>query len=284
MILCYNLGLKFFSAFLGCLRAGIAAVPVYPPSPKNLPKALTKLSKIIEDSDARLVLIDDTVNLMLRINSLFKPMSKSESIRFEVHPAKKSLPSTTKALIEIMQENPITPTDLAFLQYTSGSTGDPKGVMVTLGALNANVRDIIVIIRRQFESSGVSMEKYVQLSWLPQYHDMGLIWGMIVPFAAGGKCNMFSPIEFIKNPLLCDLMSRLLHVVTQSHAPNFAYRFAAQKFIEANARSAAKREEPISEVLFSQRFHRKHYYLQHHCEIAGSTDWRARTMSPASDV
>ncbi len=90
------------------------------------------------------------------------------------------------------------------------------------------------------------------MTWLPQqYHELGLVCGMILPFAACGKCNMFSPIEFIKNPLLCDLMSRLLHVVTQSHAPNFAYRFAAQKFIEANARSAAKREEPISELLFS---------------------------------
>jgi acyl-CoA synthetase (AMP-forming)/AMP-acid ligase II len=87
----------------------------------------------------------------------------------------------------------------------------------------------------------------VQLTWLPQYHDLGLVCGIIVPFAAGGKCNMFSPIEFIKNPLLwINLISRLN--VTHSYAPNFAYRLAARKFIEAKAQSVVKGKEPISNL------------------------------------
>jgi acyl-CoA synthetase (AMP-forming)/AMP-acid ligase II len=75
VVLCYNFGLQFFSAFLGCLRAGIVAVLAYPPSPKNLSKALPKMTKIIQDSAAKAVLVDETANL-LRLN----PLSKSRRL------------------------------------------------------------------------------------------------------------------------------------------------------------------------------------------------------------
>ena len=247
VILCYNFGLQFFSAFLGCLRAGIVAVLVYPPSPKNLPKALPKMKRIIADSNAKLVLVDETVNL-LRLN----PISKSrrlwpQNIKFKVHP-KSAMSTLTNQLLlglnEIVEENPITSSDFAFLQYTSGSTGDPKGVMVTFGALSANVQGIVGAVHRDFESSGASTENIVGLSWLPQYHDMGLIYAITAPFSGGWNCNMISPIEFIKNPLLwIDLMSRLR--VNWSVAPNFAYRLAARKFIEAKGRSVNTKMDPI---------------------------------------
>jgi acyl-CoA synthetase (AMP-forming)/AMP-acid ligase II len=133
VVLCYNFGLQFFSAFLGCLRAGVVAVLVCPPSPKNLSKALPKMTKIIQDSVAKVVLVDETVNL-LRLN----PLSKSrgpwpQNIRCKVHPmnAKSTLShQALTSLNEIVQNNPITSEDLAFLQCTSGSTGNTKGVIV----------------------------------------------------------------------------------------------------------------------------------------------------------
>ena len=209
VILCYSFGLQFFAAFLGCLRAGVVAVLIYPPSPKNLSKALSKMTKIVEDSNAKLVLVDETVNL-LRVN----PLSKSRSLwpqnaTFSVHP--KSVKTSLKkqeVFNKMIDKDPIKSTDLAFLQYTSVSTGDPKGVMVTFKALNANVQSIISSI--EFEASSASIENIVGMSWLPQYHDMGLIVAIVAPFAGGWNCNMISPFEFIKNPLLwIDLMSRL---------------------------------------------------------------------------
>ena len=108
--------------------------------------------------------------------------------------------------------------------------------MVTFSALSANVLDINIGVQRAFKSSVESIENIIGFSWLPQYHDMGLIYAVIAPFAGGWNFNMISPIDFIKNPLLwIDLMSRLR--VNWSVAPDFSFRFAARKFIEAKNRS-----------------------------------------------
>ena len=81
---------------------------------------------------------------------------------------------------------------------------------MTFGALNANVRDVLHSLTMAFVKAGVAKENTVVFSWLPQYHDLGLIYAMIAPFAGGWSCNMISPIDFIKNPLLwIDLISRL---------------------------------------------------------------------------
>ncbi|KAK7244983.1 hypothetical protein RIF29_39812 [Crotalaria pallida] len=86
------------------------------------------------------------------------------------------------------------PGDICFLQFTSGSTGDAKGVMITHGALIHNVK----LMRSRYKSTS----RTVLVSWLPQYHDMGLIGGLFTSLVSGGSAALFSPLAFIKKPLL----------------------------------------------------------------------------------
>jgi acyl-CoA synthetase (AMP-forming)/AMP-acid ligase II/acyl carrier protein len=252
VVLCYTFGLQFFAAFLGCLRAGITAVIVYPPS-NPLYKSLPKMNKVVDDCDASLILVDSKVSLLRLNDQRLNIASKSrhlwpQNIDIKEHKSanKSSLFSSFKTRKKFsFDEESLTISDLAFLQYTSGSTGNPKGVMITHGALSANVKGIIGAMHNGFNSAGVPVNDVIGFSWLPQYHDMGLINAIIAPFAAGWNCNMISPMSFIKNPLLwIDLMSQLK--VNWSAAPDFAYSLAARKFKESKVKN--KGRNPIANL------------------------------------
>ena len=129
VILCYSFGFKFFAAFLGCLRAGVVGVLVYPPSPKNLSKALHKLTKIVENCDAKMVLVDDAVNFL----RLTKNRKLWPNVTYKTHPRFANMKKNVRTDIEkLLKADPISSSDLAFLQYTSGSTGEPKELWLHL--------------------------------------------------------------------------------------------------------------------------------------------------------
>lgn len=133
-----------------------------------------------------------------------------------------------------LDDDSICAEDLAFLQYTSGSTSLPKAVMVTHRNIAANVQLWMNGMKKA--RPGDTTGNFVGFSWLPQYHDLGLIYASIGPFAAGYTMHMMSPISFIKNPLLwIRLVSEKR--VEWSAAPNFAYRLVSRRFLEAKARS-----------------------------------------------
>ncbi len=213
-LLVYPPGLDFIAAFFGCLYAGVVAVPATYPKPR---RPLPRLNRIAVDCDAHVALSTAATLTTLDPDLLSADAATSQWI-------------ATDELVDELAEHFETPTvsirDLAFLQYTSGSTSDPKGVMVS----HANLLNNLECIRYAF-GIGEMEEDHVSATgvfWLPAYHDMGLIGGVLMPLYMGGRSVLMSPTAFLQRPL------RWLEVIdeykaTISGAPNFAYDFVARR-------------------------------------------------------
>ncbi|MBQ4839489.1 non-ribosomal peptide synthetase/type I polyketide synthase [Pseudoalteromonas luteoviolacea] len=201
-LLLYNSGFAFIEAFFACLYAGIVAVPVYPPK-KN--QNITRLRSIIEDAGAKGVLTSKKVNEIAR--PLFESESSLTGLSLYTTDAIEADPSNWQPIAVRGQ-------DLAFLQYTSGSTGSPKGVMVS----HDNITDNEEMMKIAF---GHSSETPI-VSWLPHFHDMGLIFGILQPIYIGAPACLMNPTYFLQKPLRwLKLLSEFKGVT--SSAPNFAY-------------------------------------------------------------
>jgi amino acid adenylation domain-containing protein len=205
-ILLYPPGLDYIAAFFGCLYAGVVAVPAYPPQRK---RTLGRLRAILADSEAAFALT--TTKIRAGIERLFRQDSGVDELRkvqwIETDAPPQDVENTWK-------QPALTARTLAFLQYTSGSTGSPKGVMVSHGNLLHNQR----IIQQAFGHN----EETTVLGWLPLYHDMGLIGNVLQPLYLGRPCVLMSPIHFMQKPFRwLSAISR--YRATTSGAPNFAY-------------------------------------------------------------
>jgi acyl transferase domain-containing protein/acyl-CoA synthetase (AMP-forming)/AMP-acid ligase II/acyl carrier protein len=209
-ILLYPPGLEFISGFFGCLYAGIIAVPVYPPDPSNMKKSMDKLKGIISNCEPKIALTTKFVMDLGLVDAdpALKQMEWLVSDELE------------QSLAENWHQPDITKEDLAFLQYTSGSTGEPKGVMVSHGNIMYNNR----IIENAFGHT----DKSVGVSWLPVYHDMGLIGKILQPSYLGTVCILMSPISFLQKPVRW-LQAISKYKATTSGGPNFAYELCARK-------------------------------------------------------
>ncbi len=211
-LLLFPPGLDFVAAFFGCLYAGVVAVPAYPPrSARGLPR----LRSIAADSGATRVL---TLSKVALRESLGVPgLAGAHWIVTDDDP---------RDLREGSWREPrLNPGDPAFLQYTSGSTAEPKGVVVTHGNLLHNEE----VIRRAFGQS----ESSVVVGWLPLYHDMGLIGNVLQPLWSGGEAVLMSPLAFLQRPRRwLEAISR--YRATTSGGPNFAYDLCLRKVREAD--------------------------------------------------
>ncbi|NEP31533.1 non-ribosomal peptide synthetase [Moorena sp. SIO3B2] len=208
-LLLYPSGLEFISAFMGCLYAGVVAVPVYPPR-RN--QKLSRLLSIANDAQAKLALT--TTSILADIDRRWE---REPELSSDLKWVATDTIETNRG--EFVPKS-IKRSSLAFLQYTSGSTGTPKGVMVTHGNLIQNSTDL----DRGWEHNSDS----VIVTWLPTFHDMGLIYGMLQPIYKGCKCIMLPPASFIQKPI------RWLKAIsdyggTHSGAPNFAYALCVEK-------------------------------------------------------
>jgi len=209
VLLLYPPGLEYIEAFFGCLYAAAVAVPAYPP---RLNQSLTRLEGIVKDSQATLVLT--TKEILSKAESLCAHAPSLEPLRWL------ATDSIEDELADQWREPRVTGDSLAFLQYTSGSTATPKGVMVSHGNLLHNQQ----MIQAAFEQT----ERSVIVGWLPLYHDMGLIGNVLQPLYLGAQSILMSPLTFLRHPFRW-LQAISRYRATTSGGPNFAYDMCVRK-------------------------------------------------------
>ncbi|PSB21041.1 AMP-dependent synthetase [filamentous cyanobacterium CCP2] len=212
-MLVYPPGLDFITAFFGCLYAGVVAVPAYPPR-RN--QNLSRLQAIVASSQAKLALT--TTALKQTIEARFAEEPELEPLKWL------AIDDINLNLAGNWQNPNLKPDSLAFLQYTSGSTGTPKGVMVS----HHNLMHNSALINQCFADTPNSLG----VSWLPPYHDMGLIGGILQPLYVGAPMVLMSPVMFLQKPV------RWLQAISQfkattSGGPNFAYDLCLRKITPA---------------------------------------------------
>ena len=203
VLLLYPPGLDFVVAFFACLISGRVAVPTAIPLNS---KAAARTHALLHDSDAALALT--TQNNRERIESTISSVTPSR--RFEII----STDGFTDRQDSTSTTNTPTASDVALLQYTSGSTNDPKGVVVTHGNIVANLNCI-------YDGFDFSQPSHM-VNLMPAFHDMGLIGGILEPLYAGCECTLISPLEFMRRPSIwLQTISRFQ--ATISGGPNFAF-------------------------------------------------------------
>jgi acyl-CoA synthetase (AMP-forming)/AMP-acid ligase II/acyl carrier protein len=211
-LLVYPSGLDFISAFFGCVYAGVLAVPATFPKPR---RPMPRLISITRDCGAKLALTT-TASLSMFDLSLSPELAQLHWIATD----------ETDDAVNDWARPPIDGDDLCFLQYTSGSTSEPKGVMVSHGNLLANMELILVGngVDRQLGENPARRGVF----WLPAYHDMGLICGILGAVYEGGHSVLMSPTSFLHRPI------RWLQAISKyqaevSGAPNFAFELCVRK-------------------------------------------------------
>ena len=214
LLLAYPPGLEMICAFFGCVRAGLIPVPVYPPSSRGFQSSLYKMVHIAKDCQAAGILTSKDYLGSLKTNLARSGVSASgvdvdyiSGLRWIV----------TEDFVDTVSDETFNggsngASKILFLQYTSGSTRDPKGVMVT----HENILHNCPLV--------IDHPAPVVVSWLPQYHDMGLIGCYLYPALTGGTTYGFAPTDFIQRPTLWfDAIKT--YGASASAAPNFAYDY-----------------------------------------------------------
>ncbi|MEA2604979.1 MAG: hypothetical protein QOF89_5971 [Acidobacteriota bacterium] len=207
VLLLYPPGLDYVAAFFGCLYAGAVAVPAYPPRSRR-PSA--RLQSIQESAGAKAVLSTSAV-----LSGLDRQLPRRAGVLWQVAEG-----DEMEKGAEEWRHPGVDEEALAFLQYTSGSTAAPKGVMLRHANLLANLEQIRLCFVQTPEERTVI--------WLPPYHDMGLIGGILTPLYAGNPAILLSPVSFLQRPLRW-LQAISRYRGTTSGGPNFAYDLCVEK-------------------------------------------------------
>jgi acyl-CoA synthetase (AMP-forming)/AMP-acid ligase II len=211
-LLLYPTGLEFIAAFFGCLYAGVIAVPLPPPNPAQPQRTLPRLLAITNDAGPSVALT--TSSIYSKIERLFAHAPELRAINWLATDDVASSPARE------WQDPAVSSATLALLQYTSGSTAVPKGVMVSHGNLLHNSGYIAKALELTAES--------VSVTWLPAFHDMGLSNGIIQPLYTEGRCFLIPPQSFLQWPVRW-LQAISRYQATVSGGPNFAYELCVRR-------------------------------------------------------
>lgn len=245
IVLPFKPGLEFVVALLGCFMSGAVAVPVSVHSTEQL----DNIQRIHDDCTPLAIVTTADLTRPLQASGAF-----GNTPILAVRNATTSQDQTTAA--DRLSCVPLRPDDVAFLQYTSGSTGQPKGVVVTHGNLAHNIQVL-------GDGMGYAPSDTF-LSWLPYFHDMGLIGMILNAFFLGCECYLMAPSSFVKRPMSwIEGISRFK--ATATAAPNFAYQMCAEQVTASQLASldlrhwkiAANGAEPVRPDtirLFAERF------------------------------
>jgi myxalamid-type polyketide synthase MxaE and MxaD len=212
VLLLFEEGLDYLAALYGCMYADCLAVPVHPPDPRRLHRTLPRLQSIASDA---------TVTAVLTTRDIEKGMvSALPEVPVLQSAAWLSLDTLSSAEADTWRDPEKGPDDLAYLQYTSGSTATPKGVMISHHNLMHQLRD--------FDTGYDHTPDSVLVSWLPATHDLGLVYGRFMPLFIGMRCVFMSPVSFMQRPI------RWMKAISDyrgSHtpSPNFGFEVIARK-------------------------------------------------------
>ncbi len=234
-LLLYAPGLEYISAFMGCLYAGVIPVPAYPPNPDRLDTSFQRLESLIEDAKPSLILTTWEIEAFLHMISIrhsfrqftsrIKKKASQKNKRLAFFDIKRINTGKIKASAsDTFSIHSATNEEIAYLQYTSGSTGNPKGVMIT----HRNVFENMQALKATFHYSDTTRI----IGWLPLQHDLGMILAMMPALFYRCKTWLFSPFLFIRDPLLwLQWISR--YQIHCSGGPLFSYAYTQKKTPEA---------------------------------------------------
>ena len=244
VLLLYPPTIDFVIGFFGCLYAGATAVPAFPPRRNRKGQ---RIHGIAQDCQAQVALTNEQVRQQIEGDDNWVEWESVAIIASD---------SLAQDYTQQWKSPQIAPSDLAVLQYTSGSTGQPKGVMLTHANLMRNTEMITCAFETGQDVCGVS--------WLPTYHDMGLVGGLLVPIFIGRPMVLMSPMTFLQRPVRwLSTISR--YRATTSGGPNFAYQLCVDKVTDqelkgidlSSWKTAFNGAEPVRAATlrqFSERF------------------------------
>jgi len=214
-LLLYPAGLEFVAAFFGCLYAGVTAVPLPAPNLAQPHRTLPRLRAVISDAQPSVVLT--TSAIFANTEALFTQAPELRKLRWVATDA------VTPSLAQAWRDPGVTSNTLALLQYTSGSTAEPKGVEISHGNLLHNSAYISRLFA--FNTDGVTV------CWLPAFHDMGLTNGVIQPVYHGRPCYLMPAVAFLMQPIRW-LQAVSRYKATISGGPNFAYELCTRRITQ----------------------------------------------------
>lgn len=291
VLLVYPQGLESIAAFFGCLYAGVVAIPAPAPEATRLKRILPRVEAIAADAKASLILTTasllanrDGNPLTFKARSFVSQLNGRTSLLLNYYLAEGEIAQKTPQLATIpwtatekipaqladqWQEPEINSNTLAYLQYTSGSTSTPKGVMLDHNNLIGHLAEL--------QEAGGYDSHSVTVTWMPYFHDYGLVEGILAPLYNGTPCYLMSPMAFIKQPLRW-FKAIDYYRATHSQAPNFAYAYCLRRITPeeratldlSSWQAAGNAAEPINPEVMEQ-----------FCQMFESCGFRQSAFAPA---